>query len=101
MQKTGIICECLSNLTLLTDDIISEMKKNSLLSVQVSLYSMDAVVHDSITKLNGSFEKQKPEYFDCVMKASRCKFRALSSNRIKTAMAMSFTGDGHIILLWQ
>lgn len=49
----------LSNLTLLTDDIISEMKKNSLLSVQVSLYSMDAAVHDSITKLNGSFEKTK------------------------------------------
>lgn len=49
----------LSNLTLLTDDIISEMKKNILLSVQVSLYSMDATVHDSITKLNGSFEKTK------------------------------------------
>ena len=28
-------------------------------AVQVSLYSMDAVVHDSITKLNGSFEKTK------------------------------------------
>lgn len=100
-RKLELSVNVLSNLTLLTDDIISEMKKNSLLSVQVSLYSMDAVVHDSITKLNGSFEKQKPEYFDCVMKASRCKFRALSSNRIKTAMAMSFTGDGHIILLWQ
>lgn len=49
----------LSNLTLLTDDIIAEMKMNSLLSVQASLYSMDAVVHDSITKLNGSFEKTK------------------------------------------
>lgn len=49
----------LSNLTLLTNDIISEMKKNSLLSVQVSLYSMDAAVHDSITKLSGSFEKTK------------------------------------------
>lgn len=49
----------LSNLTLLTDDIISEMKKNPLLSVQASLYSMDAAVHDSITKLSGSFEKTK------------------------------------------
>lgn len=49
----------LSNLTLLTDDIVSEMKKNALLSVQVSLYSMDATVHDSITKLNGSFERTK------------------------------------------
>lgn len=49
----------LSNLTLLTDDLISEMKKNPLLSVQASLYSMDAAVHDSITNLKGSFEKTK------------------------------------------
>ena len=49
----------LSNLTLLTDGIISEMKRNILLSVQASLYAMDAAVHDSITKLNGSFEKTK------------------------------------------
>ena len=49
----------LSNLTLLTDDMISEMKKNSLLSVQVSLYSMDASIHDSITQLKGSFERTK------------------------------------------
>lgn len=58
-RKLELSVNVLSNLTLLTDDIISEMKKNSLLSVQVSLYSMDAVVHDSITKLNGSFEKTK------------------------------------------
>ena len=53
----------LSNLTLLTDDIVSEMKKNSLLSVQVSLYSMDATVHDAITKLKGTFEKTKAGCF--------------------------------------
>lgn len=58
-RKLELSVNILSNLTLLTDDIISEMKKNSLLSVQVSLYSMDAVVHDSITKLNESFEKTK------------------------------------------
>ena len=58
-RKLELSVNILSNLTLLTDDIISEMKKNSLLSVQVSLYSMDAVVHDSIMKLNGSFEKTK------------------------------------------
>lgn len=49
----------LSNLTLLNDDIISEMKRNPLLSVQTSLYSMDPIIHDSITKLKGSFEKTK------------------------------------------
>lgn len=58
-RKLDLSVNILSKLTLLTDDIISEMKKNSLLSVQVSLYSMDAIVHDSITKLNGSFEKTK------------------------------------------
>lgn len=58
-RKLGLSVNVLSNLTLLTDGVISEMKKNVLLSVQVSLYSMDATVHDSITQLNGSFEKTK------------------------------------------
>jgi radical SAM protein with 4Fe4S-binding SPASM domain len=49
----------LSNLTLLNKSILEEMKRNPLLSVQVSLYSMDADIHDSITKVKGSFEKTK------------------------------------------
>ncbi len=49
----------LSNLTLLNKAIIEEMKKNPLLSVQVSLYSMDANIHDEITQIKGSFEKTK------------------------------------------
>ncbi|MFA9372384.1 MAG: radical SAM/SPASM domain-containing protein [Labilibaculum antarcticum] len=49
----------LSNLTLLDDEIIIEMKKNSLLSVQVSLYSMDSNIHDGITQMKGSFKKTK------------------------------------------
>lgn len=49
----------LSNLTLLTDSIITEMIKNPLLSVQTSIYSMDSSVHDSITHLEGSLEKTK------------------------------------------
>lgn len=35
------------------------MKKNHLLGVQTSLYSMDAKIHDSITQQVGSFEKTK------------------------------------------
>lgn len=35
------------------------MKKNPLLCVQTSIYSMDASIHDSITKVKGSFEKTK------------------------------------------
>lgn len=49
----------LSNLTLLTDDIIAEMKANRLSSVQVSLYSMNSDVHDAITKSPGSFTKTR------------------------------------------
>lgn len=49
----------LSNLTLLTDEIIDEMKLNPLLGVQVSLYSMNPYVHDKITGINGSFERTK------------------------------------------
>ena len=49
----------LSNLTLLNDEIIAEMKANRLSSVQVSLYSMKPEIHDEITQLPGSFEKTK------------------------------------------
>ena len=49
----------LSNLTLLTDDIIEEMKKNPLLGVQTSLYSADNSIHDNITQQKGSSEKTK------------------------------------------
>jgi len=49
----------LSNLTLLNDEIVAEMKANRLSSVSVSLYSMNADIHDSITKFPGSFIKTK------------------------------------------
>lgn len=49
----------LSNLTLLNDEIIEEMVTNRLLSVQVSLYSMDAKIHDTITQTRGSFDLTK------------------------------------------
>ena len=49
----------LSNLSLLNDEIITEMRANHLLGVQVSLYSMDPNIHDGITQMKGSFEKTK------------------------------------------
>jgi radical SAM protein with 4Fe4S-binding SPASM domain len=49
----------LSNLTLLNDEIFHEMKQNPLLNVQVSLYSMNPIIHDNITQMKGSFEKTK------------------------------------------
>jgi radical SAM protein with 4Fe4S-binding SPASM domain len=56
----------LSNLTLLNDDVIQEMRMNPLLSIQVSLYSMDSDVHDEITQLRGSFEKTKNAILELV-----------------------------------
>ncbi len=58
-RKADLSVNVLTNLTLLTDEIVSEMKRNPLLSVQTSIYSMDAKVHDSITNLTGSLEKTK------------------------------------------
>ena len=49
----------LSNLTLLDDNILEEMKANPLLGIQVSLYSMNPKIHDEITQMKGSFEKTK------------------------------------------
>lgn len=47
----------LTNLTLLNNEILREMKANPLLGVQVSLYSMDATIHDEITQVKNSFVK--------------------------------------------
>ncbi len=56
----------LSNLTLLDDKIIEEMKANPLLGVQVSLYSMNPNIHDEITQMKGSFEKTKNAIFKLI-----------------------------------
>ena len=49
----------LTNLTLLDDEIIDIMKEGNVCGVQVSLYSMNPEHHDTITAVNGSFEKTK------------------------------------------
>ncbi len=58
-RELDLSVNVLSNLTLLSDGILNEMRENPLLSVQTSLYSMDAAVHDGITRQTGSFEKTK------------------------------------------
>lgn len=58
-RELDLSVNVLSNLTLLNDMIIDEMKKNPLLSVQTSIYSMNPQVHDSITNKSGSLKKQK------------------------------------------
>ncbi|MGL1891993.1 MAG: radical SAM protein [Spirochaetaceae bacterium] len=56
-NEYGFSVNVLSNLTLLNEEIITEIKQNPLLGVQVSLYSMDSSIHDEITQVTGSFEK--------------------------------------------
>lgn len=56
----------LSNLTLLNQDIIEEMKRNPLLCVQTSLYSIDANIHDAITQKKGSCEKTKSAILELI-----------------------------------
>ena len=56
----------LSNLTLLNQDIVKEMKCNPLLSVQTSLYSMDYRIHDAITGATGSFQKTRAAILNLV-----------------------------------
>lgn len=56
-RELDLSVNVLTNLTVLNDEIVNEMKKNPLLSVQTSIYSMDSSIHDSITKVKGSLEK--------------------------------------------
>lgn len=56
-RELDLSVNVLSNLTLLTNEIIEKMKKNPLLSVQTSIYSMNPDVHDNITKVDGSLAK--------------------------------------------
>lgn len=58
-RELDLSVNILSNLTLLTDEIFSEIIKNPLISVQASLYSIDPTIHDSITNLKGSCELTK------------------------------------------
>lgn len=58
-RELDLAVNVLTNLTLLNDEILNEMKLNPLLSVQTSLYSMVPEVHDAITKVKGSFKKTK------------------------------------------
>jgi len=56
----------LSNLVLLTDEHIRLLKQINPNGIQVSLYSMDEEIHDSITKVKGSHKKTKLSIEKCV-----------------------------------
>lgn len=56
-EKHNFSVNVLSNLTLLSDELLDIFVANPLLSIQTSLYAMVEEVHDSITRSNGSFKK--------------------------------------------
>lgn len=53
-RKYGFVVSMQSNLLLLNDKILSELKKNIINDVSVSLYSIDESEHDYITQAPGS-----------------------------------------------
>ena len=56
-READMSVNILSNLTLLNNEMIEEMKLNPLLSVQTSIYSMQENIHDGITHQKGSLNK--------------------------------------------
>ena len=57
--KENMSVNILSNLTLLTTELLDVIVSNPLISVQTSLYAMDEHVHDLITQKPGSFKRTK------------------------------------------
>jgi len=57
--KRDLMISILSNLVLLNDNHINLLKEINPSLIQVSLYSMNSEIHDSITTIKGSFEKTK------------------------------------------
>lgn len=58
-RKNNFSVNLLSNLTLLSEDMLRVFSRTPLFGIQTSLYSMVPDVHDSITRVKGSFEKTK------------------------------------------
>lgn len=53
-KAQNISINVLSNLTVLSEEIVNELKGYPLASIQASLYSIDPSIHDAITKMKGS-----------------------------------------------
>ncbi|MDO4801080.1 MAG: radical SAM protein [Prevotellaceae bacterium] len=56
-QEQNFSVNLLSNLTLLTDELLGIIANYPILSIQTSLYAMNPEIHDSITGHKGSFIK--------------------------------------------
>jgi len=56
-KKNDLVISVLSNLTLLTDELFDVIKNANVAIVQTSIYSMDASIHDAITRRQGSLSQ--------------------------------------------
>ena len=56
-KENNFSINLLTNLTLLTDTMVSEFYNTPLLSIQTTIYSLREDIHDSITKVKGSLKK--------------------------------------------
>ena len=58
-RKNDLVVAVLSNLTLLTDEFVEALAKPNVDVVQMSIYSMDAEVHETITRHPGSLKQTR------------------------------------------
>ena len=58
-REKDLMISLLTNLTYMRDDLVPILKEVNVSLVQVSLYSMDPAIHDTITTVKGSFAKTK------------------------------------------
>ncbi|MCH5223224.1 MAG: radical SAM protein [Muribaculaceae bacterium] len=108
-RQKDLMITLMSNLIALKDDLIPIIKKANVSAVQVSLYSMDAQIHDSITKVIGSFKKTKtaieklikadiPVMISCpVMKANRAGYKEV----LKYAKSLKCKANTDFIMMAQ
>jgi MoaA/NifB/PqqE/SkfB family radical SAM enzyme len=57
VKSNRLALTILTNLTLLDNEILDILKNGTFTKVQVSLFSLNPVIHDSITMINGSLQK--------------------------------------------
>lgn len=57
VKDKGFALSVLTNLTLLDDETVDILKQGTLSNVQISMFSVNAEIHDKITNLRGSLER--------------------------------------------
>jgi radical SAM protein with 4Fe4S-binding SPASM domain len=83
-RKKEFAIRIFSNGTLINEDTASRIRELNPLSVEISLYGASASVHESITRISGSFEK------------TINAFKVLKRRGINTVVKTTFTKDNFL-----